>query len=775
LDYQSIGKPVPRADAREKVTGTALFIDDLHFPRMLYLKVLRVGVPHGIIKVINTSEAEVMDGVYKVITRNTEGINKGILLGTCIFDQPPMAFDKVRHAGEVVAVVIADSNKRAREAVKKITVEIDELPFVIDPIEAISPNAPLVHENNGKYKHLPTFVPIPHTNVFYKYHLKKGNFTNPFEDADVIVEDEFEYPLVNHAALEPHGCVARWDTTGELHVWSSSQAPFVVREVLSNMFKLPMNKIHVHVPYLGGGFGGKSDYTIEPLVSLAARFVPGHHVKFVLTREEVFTGTVLGRGMRGKMKIGAKKDGTFTGLKAGLYFSDGAYADTSCNVVLAAGHNCAGPYKFDNCSLESFGIYTNSPPVGACRGYGHPEGQFMIERLIEQLAIKLRMDSRALRMKNFLKSGDKNSLSQTIKKENGNVSECFEKMTEALDADSLPEDDDIWCHGRGVAAIVKSPVMVSNASSCVFLKFNEDLTVNISIGGVEIGQGCLTVLAQIAAETLKIPIGCVRINYEINTQLSPYEWQTVASMTTMRVGNAIIKACEKAIEQFKVNASFFFDIVPEELIYDGKNIKHGDKSLSLEELVKGYKYEDGHAVGDQVLTTGSWVVSDITLPDLETGQYCPYEWTFGAQGCDIRINKHTGDIDVLHFVTALDVGKVINPETARGQVYGGVMQGIGMALKERIDFDERGKMTTTTLRKYKIPTISDMPKKYTCIFVENSQPNGPFGARPMAEHPIIGPPPSILNAIQNALGVSLTRLPATPERLLVSLKQRREE
>ncbi|UCG01368.1 MAG: xanthine dehydrogenase family protein molybdopterin-binding subunit [Candidatus Heimdallarchaeota archaeon] len=770
--YNIIGKSISRTDAKAKVTGSALYIDDLRFPRTLYLKVLRAGVPHAQIKSIDTSEAESLEGVYKIISRNTEGIYKNVLYGTCIFDQPIMAFEKVRHPGEVVAAVIAESEKNALDAIKKIKVELEELPFVLDPIEASSPEAPLIHKQNGEYKHVPTFVPIPKTNIFYKYQLKKGNHENVFLEADITVENEFEYPLLNHATIEPHGAVAYWTQTGDLHIWSSSQAPFVVREVLSDIFELPMNKIHINVPFLGGGFGGKSDYTIEPLLAACARYVPGHHVKFVLTRKEVFIGTVLGRGLKGTMKIGAKKDGTFMGLEAQLYFSDGAYGDTSCNVVLAAGHNCAGPYNFPNCNLKSYGVYTNTPPVGAMRGYGHPEGQFCLERLIEQVANLLGIDSKKLRMKNFLKPGDTNSLNQTITEHNGDIRECFEKMNEALSFDQLPEEDNNFIYGRGVAALIKSPVQTTNASSNVFLKFNEDLTVNISIGGVEMGQGCLTVLAQIAAEKLRIPVENIRINHEINTQITPYEWQTVASMTTMRVGNAILNACDKAITQFKNNAALVFNCNSQDLVYDGRTVSYLGKSIPLKELVLGYQYEDGHTVGDPILSVGSSVVRDVTFPDLETGQYQPYEWTFGAQGCDISIEKATGKIKVLHFVTALDIGRVINPETSRGQITGGVMMGIGAALKERILFDEKGIMRTKSLRKYQIPTLSDMPKKSTCILIENPQPNGPFGARPMAEHSIIGVPPAILNAFQHATGISLTKLPASPERVLEALKQR---
>ena len=715
-------------------------------------------------------------GVRKIISRESlSGIEKQILFGICISDQPPLAIDKVRHAGEVVAAVIANSPNEAEAAVKKIQIDIEPLPFFIDPIEAAKSDL-LIHERNGTYKQLPSYVPMPNTNIFYKYQLKKGDFQDPFEQADVIAEiDDFDYPLVSHAALEPQGAFARWDTTGELHIWSSSQSPFVVRELLSEMFHLPMNKIHIHVPYVGGGFGGKSDYTIEPLLAVLARFVPGYHLRFVLTRKEVFIGSLLGRGMKGRMKIGAKKDGTFVGIEAEQYFSIGAYGDTGINIVLAAGHNCVGPYKFDNCNLKSFGVYTNTTPVGAFRGYGHPEGQFMVERLIEQLAIKLEIDPLTLRKQNFLKAGDTNSLGMTISNDNGSVMQCFDQMIKALDEKPLAHETEDYLYGRGYAALVKSPVQAANAASCVFLKFNEDLSVNVSVSAVEIGQGSLTVLGQIAAETLRIPVESVRVNYEINTQLSPYEWQTVASMTTMRAGNAIISASEKAIEKFKTNASYALNCTVDELAYDGKKVYKRDNKdhfIPLSKLVHGYQFPNGKTLGDPILTTGTSVVRDVTFPDLDTGQYQPYEWTFGAQGCDIQIEKATGKIKVLRFCTALDVGKVINPETAKGQVMGGVMQGIGQALMEKITYNSKGIMKTDNLLKYKIPSIKDMPE-WICIFIENEQPNGPYGARPLAEHPVIAPPSSILNAIQSATGTSLTQLPATPDKVLKALEQRR--
>ncbi len=775
MSLNIVGKSVPRADAREKVTGTALYIDDLRFPRTLYLKVLRAGIPHAKIKNIETKEAESIPGVLKILTGKTIGIDPEHFYGTCIFDQLPIAFNKVRHSGEIVAAVIAESEKTALAAVEKIEVDYEELPFVLDPVDSIAEGAPLIHEKNGEYKHLPTFTPVPNSNIFFGYNLKKGNYDRVFDGADIYVEGEFEYPLVNHVAMEPHGAIAHWDLAGNLHLWSSTQAPFVVREVLAGYLNLTMNKINIHVPSggLGGGFGGKSDYNIEPLVALCARFVPNYYLKFQLTREEVFIGTVLGRGLKGYMKIGAKKNGAFVGIECSQYYADGAYADTSCNVVLAGGHNCTGPYFFPNCNLKSFGVYTNTVPVGAMRGYGHPEGQFMVERLIENLALKLGIDSRKLRMKNFLKPGDTNSLNQPIFEHNGNVRECFQRVVDSLNETPLPGSNATHYYGRGFAALVKSPVQTANASSNVFLKVNEDLTVSISIGGVEMGQGALTVLAQLAAEKLQFSLDKIRINPEINTQITPWEWQTVASMTTMRVGNAILIACERAIEQFKVNASFHFQCDISQLNYNGKAINYKDKEFPLEKLVLGYQYPDGHTEGNPIQAVGSSVVRNVTLPDSRTGQYHPYEWTFGAQGCDVSIEKSTGIIKVLHFVTALDVGKVINPATAKGQIYGGVMMGLGHTLMEKIEYDTKGRMKTVNLRRYRIPKLSDMPEKFSCIFVETPQPDGPYGARPIAEHSAVAPPAAILNAIQNATGISFTKIPITSSVMVEALSRRK--
>ena len=298
MNYKEVGKPLLRTDAVEKVTGKATFVADIKLPKMLYAKILRSEYAHARILSIDSSEAEKMPGVRKVVT----GQGCDVLFGACIKDQPPLAVDKVRHAGEGVAAVIAESEKEAEAATKKIRVEYEPLPFVIDPLDAIEKEAPIIHEKNHLYDRVPGYPPEKNTNIFHHYHQVKGNVKKGFSQSDVIVEEEFYYPLLSHVQMEPHGCIACWDTSDSCRIWASTQAPFIVREIIGHMFHIPFANIKVQVPYLGGGFGGKSDVSIEPMVAYIARFVPGYPVRLVLTRKEAFTSSLLGRGMKGKIK-----------------------------------------------------------------------------------------------------------------------------------------------------------------------------------------------------------------------------------------------------------------------------------------------------------------------------------------------------------------------------------------------------------------------------------------------------------------------------------------
>ena len=774
MTLQHVGKNVPRVDAVRKVTGEAVFVADIVLPRMLRAKVLRAGIPHGRILSVDTSKAESMPGVKKVVT----GQGCGMLFGTCLWDQPPLAVDKVRHAGEPVAVVLAETENQAAAAVREIKVEYEELPFVLDPVEAAAPGAPLIHEKNGSYRRVEYVVhPIPGSNVFHRYKLRKGNELDGFAKADVTVEEEFEFPISSHAAIEPHGAICRFGADGGIEIWASNQAPFVLRDVLADMFGIPAAKVRVHIPYLGGGFGGKSDICIEPMVAYAASFVPGYAVKLVLTRSEVFTGSLVGRGMKGRMRIGAKLDGTFTALKAQMYFADGAYGDTGWPVDTVAGHNCTGPYEFPNVTVDVYGVYTNSPNVGAYRGYGHPEGQLMSSRLIDMLARKLDMTPAEIMRKNFLSEGRKNALGQTIKKSNGDLSGCLDAVEKALAEDPLPANGERYLYGSGIASMMKSPKMAANAASTCHVQINADGTAFVNLAGIEMGQGVKTVFAQMAAEALQIPMEKIRIYSEVDTQFSPWEWQTVASMQTYRGGRAIQDACGAILATAKETAAKVWNCAPALIEYRNGVCIHPNTgaTFSLGALSRGFMAPDGLTVGAPLSATGWYRVPEITEPDPETGMgNAAGSWTFGAQGCTLRVDRQTGEVKILHFASAFDVGRAINPATARGQVTGGVVQGMGAALMEKILFTEEGVAKNVNFPAYKIPRLHNAPEKQTVVLLETPNEEGPWSAKPMAEHPIVAVAPTILNALRDATGVEFTKLPVTPEKILEALKTGKE-
>ncbi len=769
MDNKHIGKSLLRTDAYEKVKGQATYVADIKLPGMLHAKILRSEYAHARIISIDTSEAENMPGVRKVVT----GQDCKILFGACIKDQPPLAVDKVRHAGEGVAAVIAETERQAEEATKKIRVEYKPLPFVTDPLEAFKKNAPVIHERNIEYNRVSGFNPKEGTNIFHHYKQIKGDAEIGFNESDVIVEEEFFYPLLSHVQMEPHGCIACWDSEDSVRIWASTQAPFIVREIVGHMFCIPFSNIIVNAPYLGGGFGGKSDVSIEPMVAYISRFVPHHPVRLILTRKEAFTSSLLGRGMKGRIKVGAKKDGKLIALKASFYYSDGAYGDTGCNVVTATGFVATGPYEYEHCDIDCYGLYTNTPPVGAYRGYGHPEAHLMSERIMNILARKLNIPQAELMRKNFLSDGKTNAVGQIIRKGNGDLHKCLDEIESALFNKPKPAEDENYYYGRGIAGFMKTPMMLPNASSGAIIKMCEDGTFNVSISGIEMGQGCQTAMTQIAAEALMLPTEKIRISKEVDTQFSPYEWQTVGSITTLRAGNAILQAAERAIQKIKESVAMIAHKPVEDLKYEGEWMySKSDKNFAFETklLALSFLSPDGHGVGEPIETTGHYYIPGVKFPAPEIGGGdCCGSWTFGCEGAEVKVSKKTGEVTVTHLAIAIDLGRLINPMGARVQMVGGMMMGYGAALMEEILFNEKGFIKNSNYNQYKIPRLSDLPEKLTVKFVETPDETGPFGARCIAEHPAISIPPAILNAIQDATEIDLFEIPVKPKELLAKI------
>lgn len=776
MTIKYIGKGVKRLDGVEKVTGDAKFVADIQMEGMLYAKVLRSPVAHGIIKSINLSRAEKAPGVIAVV----KGEPDNAKVGVCLSDQTPMAVGKVRFIGEPVAAVVAVSEKKAQEALKLIELDIEPLKHVLDPIEALKEDAPLVHEELGSYKHLDSFHPRPGTNIFHHYRLIKGDYEKAIEKADKVFKGTYTFPHKAHGMLEPHGTIAHWRETGtKLDIWSSAQSPFLARFYVADYFKMSLCDVRVIVPYLGGGFGGKSDCTIEPLTAYIARRVPGRPVRLILTREEAFTASVQGRGVTAQVELALKSSGKFIAARVHFFLASGAYGDYAVNVVRGGGHNCTGPYSYEAVDSNAYGVYTNQVPVGAYRGYGHPEGNWMMERHIDRVAESLGIDSFELRRMNLLKPGDTNALLQEISTGNGNLVECVDivqKRHKELQT-SLPELKSGWIRGFGLAPLAKSPVMATNAASAAQIRFHEDGTATILASCTDMGQGAKTVLTQIAAETLELPMEKLRFVSRPDTETCPYEWQTVASSTTWKVGNALMKACKQAIMGFIKNAALGWDVPPEKVSYTA-GVFHGPNGLKadLTDLTMGFTHPDGATVGGPITGQGCYMPPKLNNPDPVTGQgNLAAEWTFGCQGVVMDIDKSTGEFEIHEIETSVDIGKVLNPVLARGQVVGAVVQGLGHTVMENQVFHEKGHLRTNSFTDYKMPTPEDIANiNFEVYFLETPQHDSPFGARPIAEHCLVALSSALANAVRDASGVHFHDMPLSPERLYLAMENKEE-
>ncbi len=774
MEFKYLGKSYNRPDAVNKVTGKAIYLDDIRLPGMLHAAILRPEIAHAKILGIDTSEAEKMPGVVKVVT----GKGCHYHYGDNIKDLVPMAVEKVRYIGEPVAAVIADTLAHAEAALSKIKVNYEPLPVYIDGVDAMKPGAALIHEENGSYWHLPHIKATPGTNIAHTYHLKKGAAADGFKDAEVIVEGEFLYPLGSCAAIEPHGAIAWFKEDKTIDIWSSSICPFIIREDIAHSYGVPVADVRVRIPDIGGCFGYKSDITVEQTVAYIASFVPGYPVKWVATRKEDFTSTLIAHGIRTKMKLGAKKDGKLVAMQTEVVHTGGAYADTSINVTFAATRTASGPYEVPNCDFIGYDVYTNTPPVGAYRGYGHQEGQLATERMMEILANKLGMDPIELREKNYLSEGKTNAIGEMMWESHGSVKKCSDIVKKKVFSKKLAmREDENYYYGRGFAAITKAPTGAPFSTKGCYMKMNIDGSVNINMGGAEVGQGLRTIVRQIAAEALKIAPERIRVYNELDTQFSPYEWQTIGSMFTTQGGRAIIRAADKLIAILKNTAAQVLRTDADYLEYDGDYVYlRNDPSVrvSVKEINRGYINSDGITVGEMAQSVSDARLPRYSSPD-ENGQgSMGVNYTFGAQAAEIRIEKKTGKVLVDKFTSVFDIGQVINTKQARGSVLGGVTMAMGATLYEKLDFDKDGKITNPHFFKYHLPTYKEAMDQ-DIEFVETPDAVGPFGARGIGEHSVVGVAPAILNAIYDATGIDFYEIPVTPDVMKKALETRQEK
>jgi CO/xanthine dehydrogenase Mo-binding subunit len=767
-----VGHATPRIDGLDKVTGAARFVDDLAFgPDLLHAEIVASPHAHARILSIDTYLAEQVPGVVRVVT----GKDFQAPFGLYMKDRHVFAQDRVRFVGEQVAAVVARDPRAAAKAARLVEVTYEPLPAILDPTEALADDAVRIHPDLGDYPHVPWFYPQAGSNIAHWRKLRKGAVEAGFAAADVVLEDTYTVPRYAHAALEPHAVVARMDPAGRLTVWSASQSPYTQRNLFAEALDLPHQQIRVITPYVGGGFGGKAGVTMEIMGAAIATTVTGHPVKVHWSREQEFTNTYQRQGLHARLKVGARRDGTITALQHTLYWDAGAYVEYGANVVNAAGISATGPYRIDNVHLDSLCIYTNLPPGGPYRGFGYSEFTFGLESHMTRVAHAIGMDPVEFRRRNAITPGDELPYGAAMNP--SGLAEAIDRAAAAIDwgVDEPAPASNVRI-GKGFAAFWKAPAMPPNAGSAAFLKFNEDGSINVTVSGMEIGQGYLTAMAQIAGEVLGVPPARIRVETP-DTDRNAYEWQTVASHVTWGCGNAVLAAAQQARDQIldAVHRVHGYELDTLELVDEAVRCRTDPGFvLPLREFVIGgiEDPKDGTFKGGPVVGAGRFMPEFAsTRSDPQTGQGGKpnVHYTVGAAGLVLEVDTETGKITIRKVALAIDAGKAINPQAVEGQIAGGMLQGLATVLYEDLRFDADGRMLNPTFTDYKIPTALDIPDEVIPIIVEVAQPDGPFGARGVGEHTMIPAAPLVANAIEDATGIRITSMPITAEKVFLTL------
>lgn len=758
---EMVGASIPRIDAADKVTGRAVYGTDLKLPGMLYAKVLRSPLPHARILNVDTSRAERLSGVRAVAI----GRDLRVRYGVVIQDQSPYAFDKVRYIGDPVAGVAAVDPDTAEEASQLIRVDYEEMPAVFDPLEALGSGSPLVHEDLGAYWASPIVFPSPGTNICNHFKIRTGDVEEGFRRSDFLTENTFTTPMIQHCHLEPHVAVAKWDPSGQVTIWSSTQHPYTVRREVARFLNLPINRVRVIVTSVGGGFGGKVLVKVEPLcLVLAMKVKNSRPVKITLTREEEFFACSVRHATISTIQAGVRKDGSLTALKTRMVFDTGAYADAGPVVARSSGMAITGPYKIPNVWGDSICVYTNKAVAGAFRGFGVPQLSWALDSTMDILAEGIGMDPVEFRLKNALQEGDVSVTGQVL--HSVGIKECIQKAAKEIEWKKERKK----YRGIGLGTLYK--MTQTPSSSAALIKVSEDGSVEVLTSTVDIGQGSSTILAQIAAQELGVDVRNVRV-VSPDTHLTPYDHGTASSRSTFHMGNAVKQAAADARRQLFEVAAEQLEVRPENLESRGgvlyiKGSKGPGTPLSA--IRMGVTYGKGRPITGR----GAFSVPDATLLDQETGQGSlpSIFWLYGAQAVELEVDPETGKVEVLKVVAAHDLGRVINPLNCEQQVEGAVVTGVGIALLEELVL-QNGKPVNRNFRDYRIPTSMDSPE-VTPIFVEATHKEGPFGAKGVGE-PALGPTaPAIGNALYKAIGVRIKDLPITPEKILRALKQKSE-
>ncbi|TFH07570.1 MAG: xanthine dehydrogenase family protein molybdopterin-binding subunit [Candidatus Atribacteria bacterium] len=750
-----VGKPLRRIDALGKAVGATVYAADYSMPNMLHAKVFRSPVPSARIVKLDVSKARALPGVVCVMTGED---THGAKLNTDLpgqtgretragSDAPVLASDVVRYVGEPIALVAAETLAIAEQALKQIELEFEDLPGVYDPIEAMKPGAPIL------------FAP---DNVVARYKIRKGDLEAGMAQADVIVENTFKMPFVEHAYLEPDGGVAWVDEQGVINIRVCTQVIEHFRSI-ARALNVPQNRIRIRGTMVGGGFGSKEDITVEIFLAFLARET-GRPVKLVYTREEAFAATSKRHPFTITHRTGVRKDGRITASQVSMVADSGAYPYLTPYVLLYATAMAAGPYKIDNLHVDSVAAATNQTFTSAFRGFGGPQAALGYEQQMDEIAKTLGLDPLAVRQVNYMKTGDTTATGQEVKTAAW-LEETATRAVAALgeQAASTPTRK----IGRGMASTFQSygRIMWFHDTSQAWVGMEQDGTAVIRCGVPDIGAGQSNSICQIVAEILGVPLDQVTI-YATDSAVTPLAGTSTATRQLYMSGNAVSLASNTIRARLLTRAAVKLGVRGDELeIANSRVSVLGDESRYIEhkDLVRLCASE---GIGLSHLAQFNAPFTEGLDPETGQGDIWP-DFTFGAQAVEVAVDTETGEIELLKSVACHDVGRAINPAAVHGQIAGGSHQGLGYALME--DFElQNGIIKTPSFAEYLIPTVLDFPTTQT-IILESGTGVGPFGAKGIGEPALTPAAPAVANAVADALGVRIHQLPFTPKRVLAAM------
>ena len=751
-EFHIVNHSIPRRDGRVKVTGKAQYVADLRLIGMAYAKVLRSPVAHAKIIAIDKSKAESHPGVYCVVTGyDLDGLNP--YFGHAVKDHPLLAIDKVRYTGEPVAAVVAVDERTAFEALEFIDVKYEELKGVFTPQEALAKDAPLLHDRKFEAGALRGFegevTAGKGTNICQTHKIQWGDVDKAFKEAAAVVEGDYYFPMTYAYAMEPYVAIADVSDQG-VNVYSSAQHPFMVRHDLKSIFNLPVSKVRLIVPFVGGGYGSKSYTKVEPLVA-ACSWKAKRPVKLQLTVEEAML-TTRSDDAYTWMRTAVDKNGKIIARQAKIMMNTGAYAENSPLVVEKSTNRCVGPYAIANVLIENMSLYTNTVPASSYRGFGCAQVTLPGESQIDELASKIGKDPYQFRLENAAKPGEE--FFPGMRPFDGTLKQDLDTAAKAIGWGTPLAKG----HGRTVAVSGSDAGAYPLTSTAV--RVHADGSATIMTGSTELGQGSHTVLPQIAAEELGIAYDQVNV-VSSDTAITPYDRSTGASRTTTLMGSAVLEACQEAIQQMVVMAADVLKVKVDEIEKVRGGVRCGEVELNWSQVIsKFYALPDGEVIGRSYIR--------------KSGRFAalPVFWEAAATGVELSVDEDTGKITMEKLATVGDVGLAINPALAEGQDIGAATMGMGIGLFEELLY-EGSQLMNGSILDYRLPRFSDLPKQVELHLVQNRDGVGPYGAKGGGEASLNSMAANIANAVDKAVGVRIRQAPLTPERVWRALKEKK--